>query len=105
MIVLIVRIDLYGAVGQLNKMKNNNSNFNNDSFFNAWAIITGILQLMDYNLNVRQVDNDTLLQHLQQQDRVLEEQNRELQKQTNEYLEKILRQNEEIIKMLNKKNK
>ena len=83
-------------------MKNNNNNFNNDNFFNTWAIITGILQLMDYNLNVRQVDNDTLLQHLQQQDRVLEEQNRELQKQTNEYLEKILRQNEEIIKMLKK---
>lgn len=83
-------------------MKNNNNNFNNDNFFNTWAIITGILQLMDYNLNVRQVDNDTLLQHLQQQDRVLEEQNRELQKQTNEYLEKILRQNEEIKKMLKK---
>lgn len=86
-------------------MKNNNNNFNNDSFFNAWAIITGILQLMDYNLNVRQVDNDTLLQHLNMQDQVLEEQNRELQKQTNEYLEKILQQNEEIIKMLNKQNK
>ena len=86
-------------------MKNSKNNFNNDNFFNTWAIITGILQLMDYNLNVRQVDNDTLLQHLQQQDRVLEEQNKELQKQTHEYLEKILEQNAEIIKMLNKKNK
>lgn len=85
-------------------MKNNNSNFNNDSFFNAWAIITGILQLMDYNLNVRQVDNDTILQHLNMQDKVLEDQNRQLQKQTNEYLEKIVKQNEEIIRKLDKNN-
>lgn len=98
MIVLIAQIDLYGVVGKLNNMKNNNSD--NDNFFNIWAIITGILQLMDYNLNVRQVDNDTLLQRLNMQDKVLEFQNRELQKQTNEYLEKILKQNEEILKRL-----
>lgn len=85
-------------------MKNNNSNFNNDSFFNKWAIITGILQLMDYNLNVRQVDNDTILQHLNMQDKVLEDQNKQLQKQTNEYLEKIVKQNEEIIRKLDRNN-
>ena len=78
-------------------MKNNS----NDDFFNRWAIITGIIQLMDYNLNVRQVDNDTILQHLNMQDQVLENQNRELQRQTNEYLEKIVKQNEEIIRKLN----
>ena len=81
-------------------MKNNNASSNNDEFFNRWAIITGIIQLMDYNLNIRQVDNDTILQHLNMQDRVLEEQNKELQKQTNKYLEKIVKQNEEIIKKL-----
>lgn len=79
-------------------MKNNK---NEDDFFNRWAIITGIIQFMDYNLNIRQVDNDTILQHLNMQDRVLEEQNRELQRQTNEYLEKIVAQNQEIIKILN----
>lgn len=78
-------------------MKNNS----NDDFFNRWAIITGIIQLMDYNLNIRQVDNDTILQHLNMQDQVLEGQNKELQKQTNKYLEKIVKQNEEIIKKLN----
>ena len=83
----------------------NNDNFSNDNFFNAWAIITGILQFMDYNLNVRQVDNDTLLQHLQRQDQVLEKQNKELQKQTHEYLEKILEQNEEIIRKLDENSK
>jgi len=82
-------------------MKSNN-NINNDDFFNKWAIITGILQFMDYNLNVRQVDNDTILQHLNMQDRVLEEQNKELQKQTNGYLEKIVRQNEEILEKLSR---
>lgn len=101
MTVLIARIDIYGVVGQLNEMKSNN-NINNDDFFNKWAIITGILQFMDYNLNVRQVDNDTILQHLNMQDRVLEEQNKELQKQTNGYLEKIVRQNEEILEKLSR---
>lgn len=96
MIALIAQIDIYGAVGWSNKMKNNS----NDDFFNRWAIITGIIQLMDYNLNLQQVDNDTLLQHLNMQDQVLENQNKELQKQTNEYLEKIVRQNEEIIKRI-----
>lgn len=57
---------------------------------------------MDYDLNVRQVDNDTILQHLNMQDRVLEEQNKELQKQTNGYLEKIVRQNEEILEKLSR---
>lgn len=96
MIALIAQIDIYGAVGWSNKVKNNS----NDDFFNRWAIITGIIQLMDYNLNLQQVDNDTLLQHLNMQDQVLENQNKELQKQTNEYLEKIVRQNEEIIKRI-----
>ena len=81
----------------------NNTGSNNDDFFNRWAIITGIIQFMDYNLNIRQVDNDTILQHLNMQDQVLENQNRELQRQTNEYLEKIVRQNEEIIRKLDKK--
>ena len=95
---MTAQTDLSGVVGWLNKMKNSN---NNDDFFNRWAIITGIIQFMDYNLNIRQVDNDTILQHLNMQDKVLEDQNRELQKQTNKYLEKIVKQNEEIIRKLN----
>lgn len=83
-------------------MKGNDTN--NDDFFNRWALITGILQIMDYNLNVHQVNNDTILQHLNMQDSVLEVQNKELQKQTNEYLEKIVKQNEEIIRKLDEFN-
>lgn len=73
---------------------------NNQYFFNNWALLTGIIQIMDYNLNVRQVDNDTILKHLNMQDKTLEFQNKELQKQTNKYLEKIVKQNEEILKLL-----
>lgn len=69
----------------------------NDNFFNSWALITGIIQLMDYQLNVTQVDNDTLLQHLNQQDKILEMQN-------TQYLEKIIQQNEIIIKKLTELN-
>lgn len=79
------------------------SNINSDNFFNRWAIMTGIIQLLDYDLNIKQVDNDTLLQHLNKQDKILEQQSQELQKQTNEYLEKIVRQNYEIIEILKNK--
>lgn len=79
------------------------SNINSDNFFNRWAIMTGIIQLLDYDLNIKQVDNDTLLQHMNKQDKILEQQSQELQKQTNEYLEKIVRQNYEIIEILKNK--
>jgi NifU-like protein involved in Fe-S cluster formation len=44
----------------------------------------GFLQIFDVLLNLNQVSNDTLLE--------------ELQRQNKEYLEKIVKQNEEIIK-------
>lgn len=73
---------------------------NNNDFFNKWALITGMFQLLDYNLNVKQISNDKLFEKLQKQDKVLEYQNQELQKQTNEYLDKIIKQNDEILKIL-----
>ena len=73
---------------------------NNNDFFNKWALITGMFQLLDYNLNVKQISNDKLFEELQKQDKVLEYQNQELQKQTNEYLDKIIKQNDEILKIL-----
>ena len=79
-------------------------NNDRDDFFNRWAIMTGFLQILDYNLNIQQVDNDTLLQHLNEQDKVLEKQNQEIQKQTNYYLEKIIKQNDEILKKLDNLN-
>lgn len=73
---------------------------NNNDFFNKWALITGMFQLLDYNLNVKQISNDKIFEKLQKQDKVLEYQNQELQKQTNEYLDKIIKQNDEILKIL-----
>jgi hypothetical protein len=47
--------------------------------------------MLDYNLNVTQTSNDVLF--------------KELQRQNKEYLEKIIKQNEEIIKLLKDGNK
>ena len=51
-----------------------------------YDLALGFLQVLDVILNVSQVSNDVLLQELQKQDK--------------EYLEKIIEQNEEIIKLL-----
>lgn len=78
------------------------SKLTNEDFFNTFAIVTGILQILDYNLNVKQISNDEIFKKLQKQDKVLEDQTLELQKQTNLYLEKIVSQNDEIISFLKK---
>lgn len=77
---------------------------NNDSFFNKWAIFTGLLQMMDYDLNLKQISNDKIFEELQQQDKILESHSRELQEQTNFYLKKIIKQNEKILNYIDKKN-
>lgn len=71
-----------------------------EEFFNKWAIITGILQILDLNLNISQTSNDVLMKELQEQDKVMEKQSKELQKQTNMYLKEIIQQNKEILKIL-----
>lgn len=72
------------------------SKVNGDQFFNTWALITGILQILDYNLNVNQTSNDELLTHLQLQDKILNE-------EINENLKKIIEQNKKIISIINDK--
>lgn len=52
------------------------------------SLISNICQLADFDMNVKQISNDIIFQ--------------ELQKQNKEYLEKIIKQNEEIIKLLKK---
>ena len=78
------------------------SKLTNGDFFNTFAIVTGIIQILDYNLNVKQISNDEIFKELQKQNKVLEGQSLELQKQTNLYLEKIVEQNDEIISFLKK---
>ena len=73
------------------------SKVNGDQFFNTWALITGILQILDYNLNVNQISNDEILKHLQLQDKIINE-------EINTKLYKIIKQNELIIKLLNTTN-
>lgn len=61
---------------------------NNNEIPNNYDLIIGFLQVFDVILNLNQVSNDVLL--------------KELQKQDKEYLSKIIKQNEEIIKLLKK---
>ena len=70
-------------------MKNNNDF---DIFF-ILNIISNLLQIVDYQLNVSQVSNDEIMKHLQKQDGILSE-------QTNIYLKQIIKQNEEIKEIL-----
>lgn len=60
----------------------NNNDF--DIFF-ILNIISNLLQIVDYQLNVSQVSNDELMKHLQKQDGILSE-------QTNIYLKQIIKQ-------------
>lgn len=62
----------------------------NNGFF-LLNVLANCFQILDYNLNVTQTSNDVLF--------------KELQKQNKEYLEKIIKQNEEIIKLLKDGNK
>lgn len=56
-----------------------------------YDLALGFLQVFDVILNISQVSNDVLLKELQRQDK--------------EYLEKIIEQNERIIKLLEEKDK
>jgi len=77
----IVQEEKYGELGELN---------NNNGFF-LLNVLANCFQMLDYNLNVTQTSNDVLF--------------KEIQKQNKEYLEKIIKQNEEIIKLLKDGNK
>ena len=68
----------------------NNNDFN---IFFILNIISNLLQIVDYQLNVSQVSNDEIMRHLQKQDGILSE-------QTNIYLKQIIKQNEEIKEIL-----
>lgn len=54
-----------------------------------YNLLLGLLQVYDLFLNLNQVSNDTILKELQNQDKI--------------YFEKIIEQNNEIIKLLKKK--
>lgn len=63
--------------------------FQEDELPSNYDLALSFLQVFDVILNISQVSNDVLF--------------KELQKQDKEYLEKIIKQNEEIIKLLKNK--
>ena len=65
------------------------NNLNNEENISDYNLLLGLLQVYDLFLNLNQVSNDTILKELQNQDK--------------KYLEKIISQNEEIIKLLKNK--
>lgn len=73
---------------------------NNYDFFFWLSVMSNWCQLESYEMNKKQLSNDDLMKHLQNQDDILEGQNKMLEKQTNIYLEKIIKQNEKIIHLL-----
>lgn len=66
------------------------NNLNNEENISDYNLLLGLLQVYDLFLNLNQVSNDTILKELQIQDK--------------KYLEKIIKQNQEIIDLL-KNNK
>lgn len=60
---------------------------------NLLSLIADILQIANYQLNIEQTSNDQLMKELRNQDKILDE-------QTNNYLKKIIEQNQEIISLL-----
>lgn len=72
---------------------------NNDFFF--WlSVVANWCQLQSYEMNEKQLSNDDLMKHLQKQDNILEQQNQVLDEQTTKYLQIIIKQNKEILKLL-----
>lgn len=65
------------------------NNVNNGENISDYNLLLGLLQVYDLFLNLNQVSNDIILKELQNQDKI--------------YLEKIIKQNEEIIKLLKNK--
>ena len=69
-------------------------NSNNDLWNYMFTVYVGLIQMLDYSLNMNQTSNDELMKELQKQDQILDD-------QTHKYLKKIVEQNKEIIKQNN----
>lgn len=65
----------------------------NYDILNIISIASYLLSIQNLQLNQQDLSNNNLNDHLQEQDRILNEQN-------DKYLEKIIKQNEEILNLL-----
>lgn len=70
------------------------NNVNNDGLF-LLEILSNVLQIASYIMLQKDSSNNDIMHELQLQDKMLSE-------QTNIYLKNIIRQNEEILKKLDK---
>ena len=71
--------------------------YNDYDFFFWLGVIANLLQIENYEMLLKDAKNNDIMQELQSQDKMLSE-------QTNIYLKKIVEQNEEILKRLDKNN-
>ncbi len=72
------------------------NNVNQDYDFFFWlGVVANVLQIENYRMLLRDSSNNDIMKELQVQDQTLSE-------QTNIYLKKIIEQNEEILKRLEK---
>lgn len=70
---------------------------NQDYDFFFWlSVVANILQIENYRMLLKDATNNDIIKRLQIQDQTLAE-------QTNVYLKKIIEQNEEILKKIEKK--
>ena len=65
----------------------------NYDILNIISIASYLLSIQNLQLNQKDISNNTINEHLQEQDKILHEQNEE-------YLETIIKQNNEIIQLL-----
>ena len=72
------------------------NNVNQDYDFFFWlGVVANVLQIENYRMLLKDSSNNDIMKELQVQDQTLSE-------QTNIYLKKIIEQNEEILKRLEK---
>lgn len=81
------------------------NNYNENDFYLFLSMFANVLQIADFKMNVTQLSNDDLMKHLLQQDNVLDDQTNNYLKKIVEQNETIIKQNEEIKKLLKGENK
>ena len=74
---------------------------NVDKFWETMDRISDILQILNYEMLVKDASNNDLMKELQQQDLTLEKQNLVLEEQTEKYLKSI---NEKLDRLLEERN-
>ena len=80
---------------KLREVINENMNQNNNDSLFLLEILSNVLQIASYIMLQKDSSNNDIMHELQLQDKMLSE-------QTNIYLKNIIRQNEEILKKLDK---